>query len=283
MRMQVNRATRPEGETGNEKTSDVLRMLKAADGVDVNDGNGPLHVLLDLDPQEASPLREIDNATLITKVRKRCRRAGVRVNLTLQLAPEEKTQDLVTRSVLHATPLRSSRALALRHIMYLFDCAMSEALFLCTPASAKVKGAGRAYSVLGTLCSDLAQLVEGGQLVLVVPPRRQMRLSRAISDASVCSSCLMRFSASPSHSFTMAQAVHNLFLLLTWTAALIADEILVTCGQAMHSNRLRPSVAPICSMFCSHCWLACTLLDCLGSVCKSCSCSDATVCAGTEE
>ena len=81
-RMQVNR---PTSHTKDTKESDVLRMLKDADGVDRNDGNGPLHVLLDLAPQETSPLSKLDNATLIGKIRKRARRAGVRINLTLQV------------------------------------------------------------------------------------------------------------------------------------------------------------------------------------------------------
>lgn len=46
-RMQVNR----QAANGGDVTSDVLRLLKEADGVDVNDGNGPLHVMLHLEPQ----------------------------------------------------------------------------------------------------------------------------------------------------------------------------------------------------------------------------------------
>jgi hypothetical protein len=34
--------------------------------------------------------------------------------------------------------------------------------------------------VVGALCSDMATLVEGAQAVVVVPPTRQMRLSRSL-------------------------------------------------------------------------------------------------------
>lgn len=174
-RMQVARA--PPGK-GREKRSDVLRMLTAADGVDFNDGNGPYHVLLALDPKEASPLQQLDNAALLSKVRKRTRHAGVRVNLTLQLAPGQTGAGGETQSVLHATPLRASRALALRHIMQTHGFELSAALFLCTPASVHKKGnKGALGTMLGTLCSDMAQLVEGAQRVVVVPPKTQVEVS----------------------------------------------------------------------------------------------------------
>jgi hypothetical protein len=82
-RMQVNRAP-SNAKAGGDKTSDVLVALETSDGVDANDGNGPLHVLMDLAPQKNSPLVKLDNATLIGKIRNRARRAGVRINLTLQ-------------------------------------------------------------------------------------------------------------------------------------------------------------------------------------------------------
>ena len=136
---------------------------------------------------------KLGSDTLIGQIRKRARRFGVRVNLTLQvchrtamprcsvacwpcdvrvdstlpdtsasrcirspsrcpscyacvqLAPEESTGDGKTGSVLHATPLRASRALALRHVMRAFHFSMSNAVFLCTPASVAHKVRDRIF------------------------------------------------------------------------------------------------------------------------------------------
>jgi hypothetical protein len=156
-----------------------MRLLRAADGVDLNDGNGSLHVLLDFDPQEGAPLEAVDNATLISRVRKRTRRNGIRCNLTLQLLPEETTAGR-TRSVLHATPLRASRSLALRHIVHTRGLTMAEAVFLCTPASMLAHASQQGYTVVGSLTSDMATLVEGAQTVVVVPPSRETRLGKSM-------------------------------------------------------------------------------------------------------
>lgn len=167
---------RPQGKSEVQR-SDLMRLLSAAGGVDMNDGNGPIHVLLDFDPQSNAPLEKMDNAVLIDRVRKRVRRVGIRCNLTLQLVPEETTAER-TRSVLHATPLRSSRALALRHIVHIGNFMMADTVFLCTPASMHAKVAQDGHTVVGALCSDMATLVEGAQKVVVVPPSKLPRLSK---------------------------------------------------------------------------------------------------------
>ena len=119
-------------------------------------------------------------------MRKRTRRAGVRVNLTLQLIPGDARGGDGTVSVLHATPLRASRGLALRHLTRTFDLSMDGAVFLCTPTSVRAIEGG---TLVGTLVSDLAALVEGAHRVVVVPPRRQTRISQELSEDMVCTCC----------------------------------------------------------------------------------------------
>lgn len=99
--------------------------------------------------------------------------------------PEESTDEGVTRSVLHATPLRASRSLALRHIMRTLGFTMRQAVFLCTPASVAAKGDKAPGTMLGTLTSDLAALVEGAQRVVVAPPRTQVKMAQKLSDSGV--------------------------------------------------------------------------------------------------
>jgi hypothetical protein len=181
--VRVNRATNRGASAEERHRSDVIRVPSE----DPNDKNGPLHVLLDFGPEENAPLAAYDNATLIERVRKRTRRVGVRCNLTLQLVPGDGGDggDGPTRSVLHATPLRASRGLALRHIVQRFDdLSMTTAVYVCTPASVHAKSSKQGYTLLGTLCSDTAPLVEGAQKVLIVPPSRQMQLSRSLDDVA---------------------------------------------------------------------------------------------------
>ena len=178
-RMQMNRPNTK----GEVQRSDLMRLLSEAGGVDMNDGNGPIHVLLDFDPHENESLERMDNAALIDRVRKRVRRVGIRCNLTLQLVPEETTAER-TRSVLHATPLRCSRALAMRHIVHSGNFVMADTVFLCTPASVHAHVSKDGHTVVGALCSDMATLVEGAQKVVVVPPSRLPRLSKTDSNGS---------------------------------------------------------------------------------------------------
>jgi hypothetical protein len=159
-------------------------MLTASNGVDFNDGNGPFHILLALEPKEGSALHRVDDTTIFNKVRKRMRAAGVRVNLTLQLAPKEGERDERIQSVLHCTPLRASRALALRHITQNNGLSMSQALFLCTPSSVHPKNEMSEGTMLGTLCSDMGQLVEGAQKVVVVRPSQQVWMSQDLGEGT---------------------------------------------------------------------------------------------------
>ena len=189
--MQVNRQPGGKGES---KVSDVMHAE-----ADANDGSGPLHVQLRLQPAESSPLLKLDDAVLIGKIRKRARRVGVRINLTMQLLPEESAGGGAgdgAKSVLHATPMRANRALALRHIMRLCGFTMGQAVFLCTPASVAPKGERAPGTMLGALASDMQYLIEGAQRVVVVPPRTEVSLNKKLSDSGVrtlhsflCSAC----------------------------------------------------------------------------------------------
>lgn len=61
---------------------------------------------------------------------------------------------------------------------------MADAVFLCTPVSMHECTEKDGYTVVGSLCSDMATLMEGAQKVVVVPPTKQMKLgaSTELSD-----------------------------------------------------------------------------------------------------
>jgi hypothetical protein len=70
---------------------------------------------------------------------------------------------------LHITPLRGSRALALRHLAYVHKVDMSS-LVLVACAKDVQPGASGPAGPAKFACSDMEDLVSGVQGVLVVPP-----------------------------------------------------------------------------------------------------------------
>jgi hypothetical protein len=70
---------------------------------------------------------------------------------------------------LHLTPLRGSRALALRHLTFTHKVDMSS-LVLVTTAKDVQPGASGPAGLAKFACSDMEDLVAGVQGVLVVPP-----------------------------------------------------------------------------------------------------------------
>jgi hypothetical protein len=108
------------------------------------------------------PLTAQDLALLISRIKRRLRRSGLRAQVIAQ-------QD-VGATKLHILPLRGSRALALRHLTYTHRVDMSS-LVLVAAAKALAPGAGGAPAGVGRFaCSDAEDLVAGVQGVLVVPP-----------------------------------------------------------------------------------------------------------------
>ena len=131
-----------------------MKILQRDTATETDDGNGPMHCLLDLSSDEDSAMAHVDNATLIGVVRKRVRAVGVRCSLTLQLVPRSGSTAI---SILHATPLRASRAMALRHLFFGHGLNMAKSTFLCTPAAI---AQGEDGTEIGALCSDMDALIQ---------------------------------------------------------------------------------------------------------------------------
>lgn len=72
----------------------------------------------------------------------------------MQLVPETGER---TRSILHATPMRASRPLAVRHLAAAHGLDLAASTFLCLPTSVEKGSDGH---TLGTLCSDTVSLVQ---------------------------------------------------------------------------------------------------------------------------
>ena len=71
--------------TGRLFQGGVVKILTRASATEADDGNGPMHCLLDLGSEEGTAMDKVDHATLIGYVRKHMRGVGIRCSFTLQV------------------------------------------------------------------------------------------------------------------------------------------------------------------------------------------------------
>lgn len=111
--------------------------------------------------QQQPALSAQDVETLILRIKRRLRRSGLRTQVMAQMDAG------VVK--LHLTPLRGSRALALRHLAYAHKVDMSSLVLVCCAKDVQPAAAGPA-GMAKFACSDVEELVSGVQSVLVMPP-----------------------------------------------------------------------------------------------------------------
>ncbi|KAF6252365.1 hypothetical protein COO60DRAFT_1287118 [Scenedesmus sp. NREL 46B-D3] len=104
-----------------------------------------------------------EQLALIGRIQRRFRRSGLRTQLVSQLDGGDIK--------LHITPLRGSRALALRHLTYSHKVDMTSLVLVCCARdmSPGADGSAGAAGVAKFACSDMEDVVAGVQGVLVVP------------------------------------------------------------------------------------------------------------------
>eukprot|EP00878_Enallax_costatus_P003956 GHUV01004177.1.p1 GENE.GHUV01004177.1~~GHUV01004177.1.p1 ORF type:complete len:1210 (+),score=383.57 GHUV01004177.1:125-3754(+) len=133
--------------------------------VEANSGTHHLAVTLRQGDSAAAggglALSTADQTTLIGKIRSRFRKSGLRTQVVAQL----ENGDIK----LHITPLRGSRALALRHLTYKHKVDMTSLVLVCCARDLKMSGESQAGPAKFA-CSDMEDVIAGVQGVLVVPP-----------------------------------------------------------------------------------------------------------------
>lgn len=102
-----------------------------------------------------------EQVTLIGRIKRRFRNSGMRTQVVAQL----ENGDIK----LHITPLRGSRALALRHLTYKHKVDMTSLVLVCCARELQTGPDGQAGHAKFA-CSDMEDVVAGVQGVLVVPP-----------------------------------------------------------------------------------------------------------------
>lgn len=134
--------------------------------VSVDRDLGPQHLLFNVTKSQVSANEE---AAMLGRLQTTIRRSGVRAALTLQLDESVKVRPPMKAMVrVHVTPLRGTRAMALRYIANTDDLDLSRFTVLIAGAP-NVDGAGQAGASLGFSCSDAADLLSGVPAAVVLP------------------------------------------------------------------------------------------------------------------
>ncbi|KAA6420901.1 MAG: Sucrose-phosphate synthase [Trebouxia sp. A1-2] len=135
-------------------------------------GVHPQHVCIQLDRESKSILGQgtgnhklAVSTAVVDRLRRRLRSNGFRAHLTLQMVPED--DDLISN--VHITPLRASRALALRYLANKFNLDMERITVIVLPPTVSKKN--EMYQV-GSYTSDLAELVSGLNKVFIEIPKQ---------------------------------------------------------------------------------------------------------------
>ncbi|KAL3157983.1 hypothetical protein ABBQ32_012382 [Trebouxia sp. C0010 RCD-2024] len=146
-------------------------------------GVHPQHVCIQLDRESKSILgqgaggRKLAISTaVVDRLRRRLRSNGFRAHLTLQMVPEEG--DLISN--VHITPLRASRALALRFLANKFNLDMERVTVVVLPPMVTKKN--EMFNV-GSYTSDLAELVSGLNKVFIEIPKKDQTFDMSGLDA----------------------------------------------------------------------------------------------------
>ncbi len=150
-------------------------------------GVHPRHICVELDPEtqgilaagmgpKARAAGSVRLATAVTeRLKRRLRTKGFRANYTLQFVPQDgpSSEHL---AVLHITPVRASRPLALRAISHELNVPMDNFIVIALPPV--VSGESLADAVVGPATSDVADLIAGAQKAIVVQPESSTAQSK---------------------------------------------------------------------------------------------------------
>jgi len=171
----------------NQRRLPRLKELLYNVGEEPEGGVHPRHICVDLDPEtqgilsagmgpKARSAGSVRLASAVTeRLKRRLRTKGFRANYTLQFVPQDGPSN-EHFAVLHITPVRASRPLALRAISHQLNIPMDNFIVVAMPSV--VFGQSLADAVVGPATSDVADLVAGAQKVIVVRPESNAAQSK---------------------------------------------------------------------------------------------------------
>lgn len=159
-------------------------------------GVHPRHVCIELDPETQYILaagmgpraRESGTlslmSTVVDRLKKRLRCKGFRCNFTLQLVPREEKEDNLN-GILHITPVRASRSLALRFLAQRLGIGLDNFVSIAYPAL--MEGSSLEDGRLWSLVNDMHHLIGGMHNVVIVkdPSSNDYKSLRQISPISL--------------------------------------------------------------------------------------------------
>ena len=151
-------------------------------------GVHPRHICIELDPEtqgilaagmgpKARAAGSVRLATAVTdRLKRRLRTKGFRANYTLQFVPKSSDAPV---AILHITPVRASRPLALRSLSHRLNVPMDAFTVVTLPPV--VVGDTLADAIVGPATSDMADLIAGAQKAYVVRPKANSHLEQELS------------------------------------------------------------------------------------------------------
>eukprot|EP01026_Neomeris_dumetosa_P042802 TRINITY_DN3573_c0_g1_i5.p1 TRINITY_DN3573_c0_g1~~TRINITY_DN3573_c0_g1_i5.p1 ORF type:complete len:1098 (-),score=219.39 TRINITY_DN3573_c0_g1_i5:655-3948(-) len=128
---------------------------------------GPYHILLQMNKDAVDS--SVTNADIFNGIMKKMRTTGTRINMAVQSVPikEDNGKQL---TMLHITPKRASRALALRYLSIVFEIPMeNQSVFVCPKT---VVG-----NQLNSYVSDIEDLIGGASKAYIVPVGTEEEMS----------------------------------------------------------------------------------------------------------
>lgn len=163
---------------GTEQITDKVNHLsvsskKSLPKLKVETDTGAHHMMVSLQLTEGMDLSASEALSMCNRVRRKFRRGGIRAQLAVQIDIQDDDTSKVDQTCaapsvqLHVTPLRASRALALRFLANKHGVDMRNLTLVC--AAGSLHG-----DVVGMPSSDLEEVVGGVQRVIIMRPQKQM-------------------------------------------------------------------------------------------------------------
>jgi len=135
---------------------------------------GHFHIVKEVAKQ---PIENVDDVSVADRVRAKLREVGIRVGCIQQVDKTKRGWEV--SPLLHITPIRASRPLAIRFLVQRLGISMENVVMLCIASSIKSsqqQAISKESMTVGFVTSDADALVGGAQRVIIVPPSKENRM-----------------------------------------------------------------------------------------------------------
>lgn len=150
-----------------EKKIRLLKPVHKKTPFGLTADTGPHHILMEIEKE----YKQVDDVAVVDRIRARLRNKGVRAQTILQV--DKTAAGKGVAPLLHVTPQRASRALAMRFVFHRLGIDLDNVVVVCVASSIASTMSSDSTSEsrrVGFVASDMYDLVGGRQKVVIVPP-----------------------------------------------------------------------------------------------------------------